>query len=183
MTHVKQGRVSLFVVLMAVLASIGYVASTGTIALGASSSGSTVSLHKTSLGTVLATSNGHTLYLFAKDKVGKSTCSGQCAKYWPPLVSKTKPTAGAGVKASLLGRVARANGQMQVTYNHHPLYTFLPDKAAGDVNGQGSSAFGAKWWALSAKGTAVTTMTGTTTSETTTGSTTTAYQPPPPPGY
>jgi hypothetical protein len=41
------------------------------------------------------------LYLFTADK-GKSTCYGQCASYWPPLIAQ-KPTAGAGLKASLLG--------------------------------------------------------------------------------
>jgi hypothetical protein len=64
---------------------------------------------------------------------------------------------------------------MQVTYNRHPLYTFALDKQAGQVNGQASSNFGAKWYAVSAAGTAVvkapptTTTTPTTTAATTTG--------------
>ena len=44
-----------------------------------------VTLHKTKLGKVLATSSGRTLYLFMADKHGKSACYGQCATYWPPL--------------------------------------------------------------------------------------------------
>ena len=47
-----------------------------------------VTLHKTKLGKVLATSSGRTLYLFMKDKHGKSACNGQCATYWPPLMKK-----------------------------------------------------------------------------------------------
>jgi hypothetical protein len=79
-----------------------------------------------------------------------------------------KPTAGAGVKASLLGTTRRSNGSLQVTYNKHPLYTFKLDTKAGQVNGEGSSNFGAKWYAVSASGAAVvkaatTTTTGTTT--------------------
>src|SRR5690349_777625 len=67
--------------------------------LAASSSSGTVTLHKTKLGKVLATRGGMTLYLFKKDKGAKSSCYGQCATYWPPLMKKGKLTAGAGVKA------------------------------------------------------------------------------------
>lgn len=91
-------------------------------------------------------------------------------KFWPPLLAHGKPTAGAGVKASLLGTTRRSSGSLQVTYNKQPLYTFALDKQAGQTNGEGSFAFGAHWYGVSAKGTAVlkasttTTTTGTTTS-------------------
>jgi len=39
-----------------------------------------------------------------------------------------------------------------VTYNHHPLYTFVKDKRKGQTNGEGLSAFGAKWYAVSPTG-------------------------------
>jgi predicted lipoprotein with Yx(FWY)xxD motif len=32
---------------------------------------------------------------------------------------------------------------MQVTYNHHPLYTFVKDTKKGQTNGEAFSAFGA----------------------------------------
>jgi hypothetical protein len=57
---------------------------------------------------------------------------------------------------------------MQVTYNKHPLYTFALDKQAGQTNGEGSSNFGAKWYAVSARGTAVLRAPTTTTTTTTT---------------
>ena len=116
-----------------------------------------------------------TLYLFAKDRKGKSACSGSCAKFWPPLVSHGKPTAGAGVKASLLGTTRRSNGSFQVTYNKHPLYTFALDKQAGQTNGEGRFAFGAKWYAVSARGTAM--IKASTTTTTTNPTTTCAYPP------
>jgi hypothetical protein len=43
-----------------------------------------------------------------------------------------------------------------VTYNGHPLYLFQGDQKAGDTNGQGSTAFGAAWLALSPAGGAIT---------------------------
>ena len=56
-----------------------------------------------------------------------------------------------GAKASLLGTTKRADGRLQVTYNHHPLYTFVKDTKAGP-NGEGVSAFGATWHAVSPAG-------------------------------
>src|SRR5438552_2501171 len=92
-----------------------------------------VTLHKTKIGKVLATSSGRTLYLFMKDRHGKSSCYGQCATYWPPLMKKGALRAGPGVKAGLLGTTKRKNGKLQVKYNGHPLYLFKLDKGAGQI--------------------------------------------------
>ncbi len=119
-------------------------------AAGAAKSG-TVDLRATKLGKVLVDAKGMTLYLFEKDRRNKSACAGACAKVWSPLLVKGKPTAGGGVKASLLGTTRRKSG-VQVTYNGHPLYHFSGDKKPGDMRGEGSKAFGAEWYVLSAKG-------------------------------
>src|SRR5262249_38739913 len=124
-------------------------------AYAAQSGGTKVSLASTSLGKILVDARGHSLYLFEKDKSGKSACSGMCATYWPPLITSGKPVAGTGVKASLLGTTKRSDGRMQVTYNHHPLYTFALDKAKGQTKGQNLDEFGAEWYVLSAAGTKV----------------------------
>ena len=116
------------------------------------SSGTVVSTAKTSLGRVLVNSRGHTVYLFGKDRNGKSSCSGQCATFWPPLIASGKPAVGGGAKASLIGTIKRADGRRQVTYNHHPLYTFVKDKSKGQTKGEGVSAFGSKWYAVSPSG-------------------------------
>jgi hypothetical protein len=50
----------------------------------------------------------------------------------------------------------RSDGRAQVTYNGHPLYLFLGDQAAGDTNGQGSTAFGGSWDVLTPAGDEVT---------------------------
>ena len=117
--------------------------------------GPVVSTAKSSLGRILVDSRGHTLYLFEKDKKGKSACAGQCATFWPPLIAAGKPRAAAGAKASLLGTTRRADGRLQVTYKGHPLYTFLKDKKKGQTNGEGLKAFGAEWYAVSPAGATV----------------------------
>jgi predicted lipoprotein with Yx(FWY)xxD motif len=164
------------VTLTAILAVIGFLAA-GSIAGGATESNATVSLRKTNLGPILVNPKGHTLYMFMRDRNGKSSCSGSCASFWPPLLTRGTPTAGPGVKSSLLGRTRRSNGSWQVTYNKHPLYTYSLDKRAGQTKGEGNSLFGAKWWAVSAKGRPVV---RTQTTGTTTGTTTTTPCPYPP---
>ena len=111
-----------------------------------------VSTATTSLGRILVNSRGRTLYLFGKDRNGKSACAGQCATFWPPLIASGKPRAIRGAKAALLGTTKRADGRRQVTYNHHPLYTFAKDKKAGQTNGEGVDAFGGEWDVLSPAG-------------------------------
>jgi predicted lipoprotein with Yx(FWY)xxD motif len=118
----------------------------------AASDAAKVAAASSPLGRILVDGRGHTLYLFAKDKHGRSSCAGQCAGFWPPLISSGKPRAAAGAKASLLGTTRRADGRLQVTYNHHPLYTFVQDTSKGQTNGEGVNAFGAEWDALSAAG-------------------------------
>jgi predicted lipoprotein with Yx(FWY)xxD motif len=119
------------------------------------SSGAFVALGKTALGTVLVDARGRTLYLFDKDKRGKSACYGACAAYWPPLLSSAKPRQGKGVRASLLGLTTRTDGKRQVTYAGHPLYRFIGDKQAGQTTGEGLTDFGAAWDAIASSGRAV----------------------------
>ena len=121
-----------------------------------SSRAATVKVANSDLGRILVDSRGHTLYLFKKDTGAKSTCYGQCAKFWPPLRPGGKPTAGRGARASMIGTTRRRDGSRQVTYNGHPLYGFAQDTKPGDTNGEGLTAFGARWWAVSSAGAQVT---------------------------
>jgi predicted lipoprotein with Yx(FWY)xxD motif len=116
------------------------------------SAGVKVGLADSGLGRVLVDGRGRTLYLFEKDKHGKSACSGQCTGFWPPLITSGKPLATRGAKTSLLGTTKRPDGRLQVTYNHHPLYTFVKDTSKGQTNGEELNVFGAEWYALSATG-------------------------------
>jgi predicted lipoprotein with Yx(FWY)xxD motif len=105
------------------------------------------------LGQVLVDSEGHTLYSFSKDSGETSTCSGACAKAWPPLLDESgEPEPSNGTSASRLGTITLPDGSHQVTYAGHPLYGFSGDKAPGEANGDGSSAFGGTWSALKGSG-------------------------------
>jgi predicted lipoprotein with Yx(FWY)xxD motif len=118
----------------------------------AAGGGAKVAVANSGLGRILVDGRGHTLYLFAKDKHGKSTCSGKCAAFWPPLLASGKTLASGGAKTSLLGTTKRSDGRLQVTYNHHPLYTFVKDARKGQTNGEELNVFGAEWYAVSAAG-------------------------------
>jgi predicted lipoprotein with Yx(FWY)xxD motif len=124
------------------------------IASSATSKPATVKTGTSALGRIVVDGRSHTLYLFEKDKHGKSACSGACAANWPPLLTKGKPVAGTGAKSSLLGTTKRADGTTQVTYNKHPLYTYVGDQGKrGATTGEGLEAFGARWYVVAAKGT------------------------------
>jgi predicted lipoprotein with Yx(FWY)xxD motif len=111
-----------------------------------------VGVAKSKLGRMLVDSRGRSLYLFEKDKNGKSSCNGACLAYWPPLIASGKPHAKPGVKAALLGRTKRADGRWQVTYKRHPLYTFVGDTKKGQTNGEGLTDFGGSWDVVSPSG-------------------------------
>jgi len=104
------------------------------------------------LGPILVDSNGNTLYLFKKDKGGKSACYGACATAWPPVTTSGSTEGGTGTKSSLLGTAKRTDGTTQVTYNNWPLYLYEGDAKPGDTNGNDFSQFGAQWYAVTPAG-------------------------------
>src|SRR4051812_14876494 len=116
-------------------------------------SGDALAVRQTSLGTILTDGRGFTLYAFDADKGTTSNCSGACATAWPPApASGTDAQVGSGVMQSLVGQATRADGTTQLTYAGRPLYLFKGDSAPGNTNGDGSTAFGARWDALTATG-------------------------------
>jgi len=139
-------------VAMIAAAAFASIASTYASAQGATAGGTNVKVAKSRLGRILVDSRGITLYDFVADKHGRSSCYGACATYWPPLLTKGKPHAGTGVRASLLGTTKRKDGKLELVYNHHPLYYFVGDRKPGQTTGQGLNQFGAPWWALSPAG-------------------------------
>jgi len=83
-------------------------------------------------GKIWTDEKGMTLYTFDKDEGGKSNCYDKCATAWPPLA------AAADAKAEGEWSVVdRTDGTKMWAYDGHPLYTFVEDKAPGDVKGEG----------------------------------------------
>jgi predicted lipoprotein with Yx(FWY)xxD motif len=113
------------------------------------------------VGTVLVNGQGQTLYMLTSEKGGKITCTqaNGCTQAWPETLvtnGATRARAGSGVQASLLGMVKDASGNLEVTYNHWPLYTFSGDSGSGVAKGQGLTSFGGTWYVLSGSGNPVT---------------------------
>ena len=81
-------------------------------------------------GNMMVDHKGMTLYTFDKDTGGKSVCTGDCAKNWPPLAAKASDKASG--KWSI---ITRDDGSMQWAYDGKPLYTFMKDKKPGDMAG------------------------------------------------
>jgi predicted lipoprotein with Yx(FWY)xxD motif len=126
-------------------------AGSSSAAAGGGSASTVVKTTSSSAGTVLTNSKGFTLYTFAADKGTTSTCYGQCAKFWPPLMGSATVAPGAKVSGSF-GVTTRKDGSKQVTWNGHPLYTFLGDKKPGDVTGNGKNVDGGVWNVVTASG-------------------------------
>jgi predicted lipoprotein with Yx(FWY)xxD motif len=96
-----------------------------------------ITVSQTSAGDALAGADGMTLYVFANDTDGTSTCTGSCAETWPPLMGDgSDVVAGSGVSGTF-GTTTRDDGSTQITHNGQPLYYFADDAAAGDAKGDG----------------------------------------------
>jgi predicted lipoprotein with Yx(FWY)xxD motif len=96
--------------------------------------------------TVLTNARGFTLYSFAPDTPTSSKCYGSCAAYWPPV------TGTAAASPGLPGRIAtitRTGGARQLTYNGHPLYTYIGDSAPGQAHGNNLNLNGGLWHEVS----------------------------------
>jgi predicted lipoprotein with Yx(FWY)xxD motif len=106
----------------------------------------TVSVKKNpTLGNILASPDGKTLYTLT-DSSGKAlACTGQCLSLWPPLklaAGATTPSAPRGVALTV---VDGPSGTKLVAAKGLPLYTFSGDSSASDAAGEGLQGFGGTW--------------------------------------
>lgn len=119
-----------------------FAAAIGPAAYGAASTVDTAAITVGGVSTrVLTNPQGMTLYYLDTDTPNRSTCTGECASIWPPLLS----AGTAATEVQLPGKLAvvkTANGP-QVSYNGHLLYIYTGDTGPHQANGQG---FGGKWW-------------------------------------
>lgn len=133
-------------------------ASSGSATSGATSTGSTsLRLASTSKGKILVDSKGFTAYLFTADHGSTNQCMKVtgCSSVWPPLTVKGHPSAGSGLKKSMVGTIKLPNGTQQLTYAGHPLYGYTGDSSPASTSYIGITSFGGTWLAVSPSGTAV----------------------------
>ena len=114
---------------------------------GAGGAGTTFTLQATTLGQVISTEGGLSLYVFNTDTPGAgatapvSSCNGGCLTTWP-IYSGNPVSVPSGLLASDFGSFDHG-GVMQSTYKGWPLYRYTPDTAVGDVKGEGINN---KWY-------------------------------------
>jgi predicted lipoprotein with Yx(FWY)xxD motif len=113
-----------------------------------------IQLRHTSLGKILVDSSGFTLYRFTKDSGRTNSCvkTSQCPGTWPAFAPSGTPTAGPGVKASLISSIKLPNGSRQITYAGHPLYHYFSASEQGETAYVGAMEFGGTWLAVNAAG-------------------------------
>jgi predicted lipoprotein with Yx(FWY)xxD motif len=135
------------------IAACGSSTGSGGTTSSAAAPASSSALKTTTIGgvAVLTNAKGFTLYWFAPDTSTKSNCNGSCATYWPPVKGPT--AAGAGVTGKL-ATIMRSDGSVQATYNGHPLYTYVGDKAPGQDKGNGLNLSGGLWHDVTVSGAA-----------------------------
>ena len=126
---------------VAALVLLGLV-ETGASAAAPAATGTGLTTATIGGSTVLANAKGFTLYSFAPDTPATSKCYGSCAAYWPPVTGS--PAAAAGLPGTV-GTIKRSDGSAQLTYNGHPLYTYIGDSAPGQAKGNNLNLNGGLW--------------------------------------
>jgi predicted lipoprotein with Yx(FWY)xxD motif len=120
------------------------VAGASSSAPAATATGTGTGLKTTTIGgtTVLTNAKGFTLYSFAPDTPTASKCYGSCAVYWPPVTGTAAASPGLPGR---IGTIKRTDGSEQLTYNGHPLYTYIADTAPGQARGNNINLNGGVW--------------------------------------
>jgi len=113
--------------------------------LAAASAQPAVTVKPSAYGRILFDGRGYVLYAFTRDPRGRSVCAGPCARAWPPYVVGSRPHAGAGAAAKLLGTTRRSGGSLQATYAGRPLYYYVGDRRPGQILCQNVTEFDGVW--------------------------------------
>jgi predicted lipoprotein with Yx(FWY)xxD motif len=116
--------------------------------------GTTIRLVASQHGRILGDGRGQAVYLFDRERRGRSACYGACAKAWPPVLAKGTPVARRGARSRLLGTTRRRDGRVQLTYRGQPLYYYVGDRP-GRVLCHDVVEFGGRWLVMYATGVAV----------------------------
>jgi predicted lipoprotein with Yx(FWY)xxD motif len=120
------------------------VAVTGAGSTAPAATGISAGLKTTTIegATVLTNAKGFTVYWFGPDTPTTSKCYGSCAAYWPPVTGTAAASHGVPGR---VGTITRTGGSRQLTYNGHPLYTYIADTAPGLARGNNINLNGGLW--------------------------------------
>lgn len=88
------------------------------------------------LGRYLADGQGRTLYFFSNDAQNLDACQGPCLANWP-LLNTDQLQLPSGLNPADFTLVTHSSGAKQWMYKGWPLYRFIQDVRAGDVQGEG----------------------------------------------
>ena len=110
---------------------------------------STVEVRASAYGHVLFDNRGFALYAFTRDRGGRSSCYGACAKAWPPYLANRVDG------GTLVGTTRRSDGKLQVTFGGRPLYYYVGDRSPGQILCQNVREFGGLWLVVRADGSPV----------------------------
>ena len=113
--------------------------------------GTRVKVRGSEYGRVIVDARGRTLYLLDSETDGRSECYGDCARAWPPLLTRGAPKARGDAGQGLLGRATRRGGGLQVTYRGHPLYRYAPE-GPREILCQDVFEFGGTWLVVKPSG-------------------------------
>lgn len=92
------------------------------------------------VGGMNSTHAGNTLYVFDNDLgLSGSSCNDTCATNWPPVLVTDDEVAN----IPGLSLITRDDNTKQAAYLGRPLYFYIGDNAAGEMNGQGLNDI---WW-------------------------------------
>lgn len=119
----------------------------------AGAAGAALTTADSSLGTIVVDGEGMTVYYYDQDTPGsgESACEGECAAAWPAVPAGGEDPQVDGVTAEV-GTITGVDGELQLTLDGRPLYTYAGDAGPGDVAGQGVNDV---WWVVAPDGTEV----------------------------
>ena len=113
--------------------------------------GTPIHVDSSEFGPMIYGPRNQAIYIFQRDSKNKTSCYGECAAAWPPVLTRGEPRARGGAKKSLVGTVKRRDGSLQVTYAGQPLYYYI-NEGPGEVRCHNVNLNGGLWWVIGPNG-------------------------------
>jgi predicted lipoprotein with Yx(FWY)xxD motif len=100
---------------------------------------------------MVVTGGGLTIYIYLPDSNNPpaTTCTGDFANDWPPVLTLTAKPATSGINSARVGVLTRPDGTHQLTLDGYLLDRFAADHLPGDTRGE---SVGNTWFAIDAAG-------------------------------